>query len=238
VSDRQGLLDTIFETLSPVHPDGHKFIAIGAAVTLLFFLLYPPLGWICAAVTAWIVYFFRDPLRVTPLRPGLVISAADGKISSVEKIIPPAELGMGSEERVRISTFLSVFDVHINRSPCAGTVEVVTYRPGKFVNAAADKASEDNERMAIALRRADGVVVGFVQIAGWVARRIVCYVKPGQGLAAGERFGHIRFGSRTDLYLPAGARLLVVPGQRMIGGETVIAELNAGDGTPRGAVEF
>ena len=147
--------------------------------------------------------------------------------------VPPAELGLGDQPLTRVSIFLSVFDVHINRSPCAGTVDVVAYRPGKFVNAAADKASEDNERMAIALRRADGVDVGFVQIAGWVARRIVCYVKPGQALAAGERFGHIRFGSRTDLYLPAGARLLVAPGQRMIGGETVIAELNAADATPR-----
>jgi phosphatidylserine decarboxylase len=145
---------------------------------------------------------------------------------------------MGEQRLTRVSIFLSVFDVHINRSPCAGTIDVVAYRPGKFVNAAADKASEDNERMAIALKRNDGVTVGFVQIAGWVARRIVCYVKPGQALAAGERFGHIRFGSRTDLYLPIGARLLVAPGQRMIGGETVIAELNAADATPRAAVEF
>src|SRR5260370_32869748 len=156
----------------------------------------------------------------------------------VTEAAPPPELGLGEQSLVRVSIFLSVFDVHINRSPCAGTVEVVAYRPGKFLNASADKASDDNERMAIALRRADGRLVGCVQIAGWVARRIVCYIKPGQVVAAGERFGHIRFGSRTDLYLPPGARLLVAAGQRMIGGETVVAELNPADATLPPAVEF
>ena len=188
MSDRQGLLDTIFETLSPVHPDGHKFIAIGAAVTLLFFLLYPPLGWICAAVTAWIVYFFRDPLRVTPLRPGLVISAADGKISSVEKIIPPAELGMGSEERVRISTFLSVFDVHINRAPITGRITRSLYVPGTFLNAALDKASEDNERRIIVIETPADGEIGVVQIAGLVARRIVTFSAIGETIGVGQRF--------------------------------------------------
>jgi phosphatidylserine decarboxylase len=156
----------------------------------------------------------------------------------VAEAVPPAELGLGERPLTRVSIFLSVFDVHINRSPCTGIVEVVAYRPGKFLNASADKASEDNERMAIALRRADGRLVGCVQIAGWVARRIVCIIKPGQTVAAGERFGHIRFGSRTDLYLPAGARLLVAAGQRMIGGETVMAELDPADATPRPVVEF
>jgi len=152
--------------------------------------------------------------------------------------VPPAEMGLGSEPLTRVSVFLSVFDVHINRVPCAGTVETVAYRPGKFLNAAADKASEENERMAITLRRADGRQVGMVQIAGWVARRIVCRVKPGQTVATGERFGLIRFGSRADLYLPPGARLLVAPGQRMIGGETVMAELDPVRAEPRAAVEF
>ena len=152
--------------------------------------------------------------------------------------VPPSELGLGSEALTRVSIFLSVFDVHINRAPCAASVDVVSYRPGKFLNAAADKASEENERMAIALRRPDGRVIGCVQIAGWVARRIVCYIKPGQTVAAGERFGHIRFGSRTDLYLPRGARLLVAPGQRMIGGETVMAELDPVSPEPRTAIEF
>jgi phosphatidylserine decarboxylase len=156
----------------------------------------------------------------------------------VTEAAAPAELGLGDAPLTRVSIFLSVFDVHINRSPCAGTVEVVAYRPGKFLNAAAEKASEDNERMAIALRRADGSMIGCVQIAGWVARRIVCRIKAGQTIAAGERFGHIRFGSRTDLYLPPGARLLVAAGQRMIGGETVIAELNPAVATPRAAIEF
>jgi phosphatidylserine decarboxylase len=152
--------------------------------------------------------------------------------------VPPVELGLGEQPLTRVSIFLSVFDVHINRTPCAGSVEVVSYRPGKFLNAAADKASEENERMAIALRRADGRVIGCVQIAGWVARRIVCYIKPGQSVTAGERFGHIRFGSRTDLYLPPGARLLVAAGQRMIGGETVMAELDPATTEPRRAIEF
>jgi phosphatidylserine decarboxylase len=140
-----------------------------------------------------------------PQEEGLLIAPADGLVQMVTQSAPPAELGLGDQPLTRVSIFLSVFDVHINRAPCAGTVEVVAYRPGKFLNAAADKASDENERMAIALRRADGNLIGFVQIAGWVARRIVCYVKPGQAIVAGERFGHIRFGSRTDLYLPAGA---------------------------------
>jgi phosphatidylserine decarboxylase len=141
VSEHHGILDTIFESFSPVHPDGHKFIAIGAVVTLLFFLIYPPLGWIAALITVWVVYFFRDPQRVTPLRPGLVVSAADGKISSIEKVTPPAELGLGSDERVRVSTFLSIFDVHVNRAPVAGRIVRSLYVPGAFVNAALDKAS-------------------------------------------------------------------------------------------------
>lgn len=229
---------TLQTVLVPINPAGWPFIAIAAAVTILLSWLWPPLGWLGAAFTAWTAYFFRDPDRVTPARPGLVVSPADGVVQPILKAPPPAELGMGSEPLTRISIFLNVFDVHVNRVPADGEVVATHYRPGAFVNAALDKASEDNERMAIALRRPDGIVIGFVQIAGWVARRIVCYVKPGQALVAGERFGHIRFGSRTDLYLPPGARLLVAPGQRMIGGETVIAELNAADASPRKAAEF
>jgi len=159
-------------------------------------------------------------------------------VQMVVDAVPPSELGLGELPLTRVSIFLSVFDVHINRAPCAGTVEVMAYRPGKFLNAAHDKASEENERMAIALRRADGRLIGCVQIAGWVARRIVCYIKPGQAIAVGERFGHIRFGSRTDLYLPPGSRLLVTAGQRMIGGETVMAELDPAQSVPRAAIEF
>lgn len=225
--------------LVPILQDGWRFIAIFAGVT--FFAALTGAAWLfwpLFILTLWSIYFFRDPSRGVPQDDGLLIAPADGLVQMVVQAAPPTELGLGEQPLTRVSIFLSVFDVHINRTPCAGTVDVVAYRPGKFLNAAADKASDENERMAIALRRNDGVTVGFVQIAGWVARRIVCYVKPGQALVAGERFGHIRFGSRTDLYLPAGARLLVAPGQRMIGGETVIAELNARDATARGAVEF
>ena len=211
---------------------------IFAAVTFLAALTGAAwLFWPLFVLTLWSVYFFRDPPRGVPQDDGVLIAPADGLVQMVVDAVPPAELGLGDAALTRVSIFLSVFDVHINRAPCAGTIDVVAYRPGKFLNAAADKASEDNERMAIALSRADGGPVGFVQIAGWVARRIVCYVKPGQAVLAGERFGHIRFGSRTDLYLPAGARLLVAPGQRMIGGETVIAELDPAVGQPRRAVD-
>ena len=229
MSKGHGILDAIVNQLSPVHPDGHKFIGIAAAVTLLFFFLYPPLGWFCAGITAWVVYFFRDPLRVTPLRPGLVVSAADGKISGIEKIIPPAELGVGFEERIRISTFLSVFDVHINRSPVTGRVIRSLYVPGKFLNAVLDKASEYNERRILVIETpTDGDVV-VVQIAGIVARRIVTFFEIGDTLGIGQRFGLIRFGSRVDIYLPPGKTALVSAGQLAVAGETVFADLHASE---------
>jgi phosphatidylserine decarboxylase len=224
----------------PILDDGWRFIAIFAVLTFVAALTgLAWLFWPLMVLTLWSIYFFRDPPRGVPQQDGLLIAPADGLVQLVAEAVPPAELGLGEQPLTRVSIFLSVFDVHINRSPCAGTVDVMVYRPGKFLSASADKASDENERMAIALRRADGRVIGCVQIAGWVARRIVCYIKPGQVLAAGERFGHIRFGSRTDLYLPPGARLLVAAGQRMIGGETVMAELDAANAaTPRPAVEF
>lgn len=223
----------------PILDDGWRFIAIFAGLTLLAALSgLAWLFWPLFVLTLWSIYFFRDPSRGVPQDDDILVAPADGLVQMVVPAVPPAELGLGDQPLTRVSIFLSVFDVHINRSPCAGTVEVVAYRPGKFLNAAADKASEDNERMAIALKRADGRVIGCVQIAGWVARRIVCYIKPGQAIAAGERFGHIRFGSRTDLYLPPGARLLVAPGQRMIGGETVMAQLDPARAEPRRVVEF
>lgn len=227
MSERHGILETIFDSLSPVHPDGHKFIAIGAGVALLFFLLWPPLGWILAGVTAWIIYFFRDPERVTPLRDGLVVSAADGRISSIDKVRPPVELGLGNDERVRISTFLSVFDVHINRAPVAGKISRSVYIPGLFLNAALDKASEDNERRALVIDTPAGFAIGVVQIAGLVARRIVTFSNAGDTVGAGQRFGLIRFGSRVDVYLPPGKWPLVSVGQRAIGGETVFADLKS-----------
>jgi len=223
----------------PILADGWRFIAVFAAATFLAALTgWAWLFWPLLILTLWAVYFFRDPPRSVPQDDGVLVAPADGLVLMVAEAVPPAELGLGDEALTRVSIFLSVFDVHINRSPCSATVDVVAYRPGKFLNAALDKASEENERMALALRRADGRVIGCVQIAGWVARRIVCYVKPDQTVAAGERFGHIRFGSRTDLYLPPGARLLVAPGQRMIGGETVVAELDAGPAAPRRAIEL
>jgi phosphatidylserine decarboxylase len=225
--------------LVPILDDGWRFIAAFAAATLLAALTGVAwLFWPLMGLTLWSIYFFRDPPRGVPQEDRLLLAPADGLVQMISEAVPPAELGLGDQALRRVSIFLSVFDVHINRAPCAGTVDVVAYRPGKFLSAASDKASEENERMAIALRRGDGQLVGFVQIAGWVARRIVCYVKPGQELRAGERFGHIRFGSRTDLYLPVRARLLVAPGQRMIGGETVVAELDAAVAGPRTAVEL
>jgi phosphatidylserine decarboxylase len=225
--------------LVPILEDGWRFIALFAAAAFLAALT--GVGWLfwpLMVLTLWSIYFFRDPPRGVPQEDGLLLAPADGLVQMIVEAPPPAELGLGDGPLTRVSIFLSVFDVHINRAPCAGTVEVAAYRPGKFLNAAADKASEENERMALAFRRADGKLIGCVQIAGWVARRIVCYVRPGQAVAAGERFGHIRFGSRTDLYLPPGARLLVARGQRMIGGETVIAELDAATTVPRAVVEF
>ena len=223
----------------PILEDGWRFIAIFAGIAFLGALTGQAwLFWPLMLVLAWSVYFFRDPPRGVPQDDSVLIAPADGLVQMIVDAVPPAELGLGDRALTRVSIFLSVFDVHINRAPCAGTVEVVAYRPGKFLNAAADKASDENERSAIALRRADGTLIGCVQIAGWVARRIITYIKPGQQVAAGERFGHIRFGSRTDLYLPPGARLLVAPGQRMIGGETVMAELDPKVATPRTALEF
>lgn len=227
MSDRHSLLDTITDTLAPVHRDGHKFIAIALAVTLVLLLVWPPLGWLAALVTAWVIYFFRDPDRVTPLREGLVVAPADGKVSLIETVRPPAELGLGEEARVRISIFLSIFDVHIQRAPVAGRIVRSLYIPGAFLNAALDKASEENERRSIVIETATGAKIGVVQIAGLVARRIVTLAAEGDSLGVGERFGLIRFGSRVDTYLPPGAFPAVAVGQRAIGGETVLADLRS-----------
>lgn len=211
--------------LAPVHRDGWKFLGIGAALALLFLLIWPPLGWLLVVVAVWIAYFFRDPDRVTPLREGLVIAPADGRISSIERVVPPPELGFGIGERQRISIFLSVFDVHINRAPVAGRISRSVYVPGAFVNAALDKASADNERRALVIAMLNGEEIGVVQIAGLIARRIVTFKDEGDTVAVGERFGLIRFGSRVDVYLPEGKTALVAVGQRAIAGETVLADL-------------
>lgn len=211
--------------IKPMHPEGRRFVAAFAGASLLLFLLWEPLGWIGAGLTVWCYYFFRDPVRVTPVREGLVISPADGVVSLIVPAAPPPELGLGPAPLTRVSVFMSVFDCHVNRAPVPGTVTKLSYRPGKFFNASLDKASEHNERMSLAMTMGDGRQVAFVQIAGLVARRILCFVAEGQRLEAGERFGLIRFGSRVDVYLPEGTAPLVAVGQRMIAGETVIADL-------------
>ncbi len=220
------IVDSVRKQMAPIHPEGYLFIGIFALVSLVLFIIWRPLGWIGVVLTLWCVYFFRDPPRVTPVRDGLVTAPADGKISSVALAVPPAELGLGSESVPRVSIFMSVFDVHVNRSPVSGEVERIVYRPGKFLSADLDKASEDNERNALVIRTPSGRY-GVVQIAGLVARRIVCFVKEGQLVSQGERFGLIRFGSRVDVYLPAGTKPLVAVGQYALGGETVIADLAA-----------
>lgn len=229
MSDRHSLLDTILDIFVPIHSDGHKFVAIGLLVTLLGFFIWDPIGWVAAGITAWICYFFRDPDRVTPLRDGLVISPADGRVSLIEKVRPPKELGLGDEERVRISVFLSVFDVHVNRAPVAGRIKRSVYIPGAFLNAALDKASEDNERRALVIETTGGTEIGVIQIAGLVARRIVTFSQEGDNVGVGQRFGLIRFGSRVDTFLPPGHGPLVAVGQRAIAGETVLADLKSAE---------
>ncbi|ABV94447.1 phosphatidylserine decarboxylase proenzyme [Dinoroseobacter shibae DFL 12 = DSM 16493] len=214
--------------IKPMHPEGRKFVAIFGAIALALFIVWEPLGWIGVGATVWCYYFFRDPERVTPQRDGLVISPADGVVSLIEQAVPPAELGMADTPLTRVSVFMNVFNCHVNRTPVPGTVKAVAYRPGKFLNASLDKASEDNERNSICVEMADGRQIAMVQIAGLVARRIVSFVKGGETLAAGERFGLIRFGSRVDVYLPQGVQPLVSVGQTMVAGETVLAELGAG----------
>jgi phosphatidylserine decarboxylase len=213
--------------LKPMHREGYRFVAVFAAATAVLFWLAEPLGWIGVCLTVWCYYFFRDPPRVTPLRDGLVISPADGVVSMIGPAIPPEELGLGPAAMTRISVFMNVFNCHVNRLPIAGTIMKVAYRPGKFLNASLDKASVDNERNALAIRLPDGRDYAVVQIAGLVARRIVCDVKAGQTLRTGERFGMIRFGSRLDIYLPAGVQPLIALGQSTLAGETVLADLTS-----------
>jgi phosphatidylserine decarboxylase len=211
--------------LKPMHPEGYKFVGIFAAITLVLFLIWDPLGWIGVGLTVWCYYFFRDPKRAVPQGAGLIVSPADGVISLIERAVPPAELGMGPEALLRVSVFMSVFNCHVNRAPVAGTIGAMAYRPGKFLNASLDKASEDNERNSLRIDLPDGRQIAVVQIAGLVARRIMWWVSVGQGLRTGERFGLIRFGSRLDVYLPDGVEPQVALGQTMVAGETVMAVL-------------
>ncbi|MCY1125797.1 phosphatidylserine decarboxylase [Frigidibacter sp. RF13] len=222
------LIDTF---LPPMHPEGRKFVATFAAATLILWLIWHPLGLLGLGLTIWCYYFFRDPVRSVPLRDGLIVSPADGVVSLIGPAVPPVELGMGPEPLTRVSVFMSVFNCHVNRAVAEGTVGAVAYRAGKFLNASLDKASEDNERNAIRLDLADGRQIAVVQIAGLVARRIVCFVQPGAFLRAGERFGLIRFGSRLDVYLPPDVAPMATLGQTMVAGETVIADLAAPEAT-------
>jgi phosphatidylserine decarboxylase len=220
------LLDSLRLVLAPPHPAGRPFL-LGAALAVLIGLLFAHwLAWLGLAFGLFCLFFFRDPERFPPTRTGLVLAPADGKIVSVGLAVPPAELGLGPAPRWRVATFLSVLNVHVNRVPADATVTRIAYRPGRFVNASLDKASEDNERNALALRLPDGRDMAVVQIAGLIARRILCNVREGQTVRGGDRFGIIRFGSRTDLYLPEGVQPLVEVGQTMVGGETVIASLH------------
>ena len=219
---------TMLETfIKPMHPEGYKFVGIFGAVTLILFWLWQPLGWLGVGLTVWCYYFFRDPKRSVPLADHLILSPADGIVSLIEPAVPPVELGMGPLPLTRVSVFMSVFNCHVNRMPVSGKVEAIAYRPGTFVNASLDKASEDNERNALLIRMADGRQLAVVQIAGLIARRIVCFTKTGASLRAGDRFGLIRFGSRLDVYLPPGVAPLAALGQTMIAGESIIADLAA-----------
>ena len=212
--------------IKPMHPEGRKFVAIFAAITLVLFIIAEPLGWLGVGATVWCYYFFRDPERVTPKGDNLVISPADGIVSLIDPAVPPAELGMPDTPLTRVSVFMNVFNCHVNRAPVAGEITEIAYRPGKFFNASLDKASEDNERNSLRIKMADGREVAAVQIAGLVARRIVCFTKKGAHTQAGQRFGLIRFGSRVDVYLPEGVTPRVSIGQTMVAGETVLAELS------------
>ncbi len=227
MSTFESLFKSLIAFFVPVHRDGLKFLLPVAALSILFFLLWAPLGWLFGSAAIYIAYFFRDPDRITPLREGLVIAPADGRVSSIEDIVPPAELGLGPARRTRISIFLSVFDVHINRSPVPGRIKRSVYVPGAFLNADLDKASTENERRAIVIETPTGVEIGVVQIAGLIARRIVTFSGEGDSLGVGQRFGLIRFGSRVDVYLPAGRHGLVAVGQTAIGGETILADLRS-----------
>lgn len=222
------IAQSIRQQFVPITPEGYPFIGAFALVSLILFWLWSPLGWIGTMLTLWCIYFFRDPPRVTPVREGLVVAPADGRVIQITTMAAPHELGLGDKPLLRIAIFMSVFDCHVNRSPVTGQVEKIVYQPGKFLNADLDKASLDNERNSLVIATA-GIRIAVVQIAGLVARRIVCFVKEGQPVGAGERFGMIRFGSRLDVYLPADTAPLVAVGQIAVAGETVLADLRESD---------
>ena len=209
----------------PMHPEGRKFVAIFAAVAAALWPLWEPFFWLGVGMTVWCYYFFRDPVRSVAQKPGLILSPADGVISLITKTVPPVEMLLGNKALTRVSVFMNVFNCHVNRAPMAGEVIAITYHHGKFVNASLDKASEHNERNSLTIEAVDKTRIGVTQIAGLVARRIVCFTKVGNGLSVGERFGLIRFGSRLDVFLPEGIEPAVGLGQTAVAGETVLAHL-------------
>jgi phosphatidylserine decarboxylase len=219
------VINSIRSQLAPIHPQGYPFIGGCALAALILFWLWPPLGWLATVATLWCAYFFRDPARVTPAREGIVVAPADGRVSRIASAVPPKDLNLGERPLPRISIFMSVFDCHINRAPIAGRVERIVYHPGTFVSADLDKASESNERNAFIIAAGNGARIAVIQIAGLIARRIVPFVREGELIGAGQRIGMIRFGSRVDVYLPAGVSPLVAEGQTATAGETVLAEL-------------
>lgn len=222
------LIESVRRQIVPIHPEGYIFIAVFAVIAALLAWLWSPLGWIGAIATLWCAYFFRDPERVTPVRDGLVVSPADGVVCSIGYFPPPPELALGDQPMQRISVFMSVFDVHVNRAPVTGRVARIAYKPGKFLNADLDKASEENERSSMLMETPHGRFA-VVQIAGLIARRIVGFAREGDTLSVGQRYGLIRFGSRVDVYMPEGARVMVALGSKAIAGETPLADLRGGE---------
>ena len=220
----------------PINPEGWRFIPLFAVAALILYWVAHPLGWLGLILTLWCAYFFRDPERSIPQREGLVVSPADGVVQMIRQVPPPPELEMGDAPLTRVTVFMNVFNVHVNRAPISGTLVKRAYRPGRFFNASLDKASAHNERMSLRLALADGREIAFVQIAGLVARRILCQVTEGQSLTVGERFGLIRFGSRVDVYLPDGVSPLVTEGQTAIAGETIIADLTSSEPARQGVI--
>ena len=231
VAASESWFSEISDLFVPIHRDGHKFVAVSLAIAFLGFLIWSPIGWLFAAITAAVAMFFRDPDRVAPLRDGLVVAPADGRIAAISEVVAPAELGLGGALRTRISIRLTLLDVHVNRAPVGGRIVRSGYVPGAFVSVKEDKASEENERRSLVIETPDGHEVAVVQIAGGISRRIVTFAGEGDTLAVGQRFGLIRFGSRVDLYLPPGKSALVAVGQRAVAGETVICDLQSGDAT-------
>ena len=222
--------------LPNINPEGWRFVGIFAAITALLAMIWQPLGWIGLVLTVWCFYFFRDPERVPPDIKDVVVSPADGIVQMITKVKAPEELGMGNKQYTRVSVFMSVFNVHVNRAPAAGKITKAGYVPGKFLNATLDKASKDNERQLLAMKTTSGKEICFVQIAGLVARRILCEAKEGMEYKAGERFGLIRFGSRLDVYLPDGVEPQVCVGQTMVAGETVLANLSNDSAQVKGVI--